>query len=459
MIAFRGVWEHAGKMMIHGSIQDPSAVRYARTFAKWTYFLSLTGRFDPYLTYAPNVEVITVISAYAAWARAPGTWSGITTMQSLAHIKHHWLVNVRDTSMFSSPSIKKLRTSLKLTDRFDESRQNRKKRLLFGPDMVETTASDAVNAADPTIIMTAAGIVMASLALMRISEYGQAPTQLIDPDHRIYSKNVTFNVDGRAHPLTPTELREYARASATPVHKRISSVSILIVGSKTDKVGDGTMLTFCAKDFDLENPTNAISVWSRWACLVEHADNEPFFAYRDESGALVELTAKLVTRELRRVAKIHGFPDDQLYRFTPHSIRVGMASHLHNLGVTSTVILQMGRWSPTSNAAQLYQRLGLGACSIVAKSTRASVVKTAHSSADTLRTLVRREGYNDQYLARHRLREAAKAGKTDTKARKAAAKAEKASAKAEKAAAKTENAAAKKAAKAAGKVVKPTRDR
>jgi hypothetical protein len=389
--------------LIHAAIQPQSAHRYGKTFERWTRFLALTGRCDPLLRNHTNLDVVICICAYSAWTRADGTWSGMTIMQSLAHIKHHWVVQVRDTSMFSSPSVQKLRKSLKLTDRFDEARKNKYKRLPYGPDMVHMTKENVVDSGVLVEIMTAAGISLASLALMRISEYGKPPKSILDPDHRLYSKNITFMVEGRAQPLNPRELKEYALTSVVPVDRRIIAVNILIVGSKTDRIADGTMLTFMAKDFDIgKDPANSISLWARWACLVDHDDNAPFFSYRDEEGRLVELTPGLVTLELRRVAQACGFPRDQLQRFSPHSVRMGMASHLHNLGVTSTVILQMGRWSPNSNAAQLYQRLGLGACSIVAKSTKKSVIARAHSAADTLRVLVRADGHDDQYRERNK---------------------------------------------------------
>ena len=390
--------------MIHSSIQENSAHRYAKTFDKWTNFLRQMGRPDPYMMDSQSREVVVVITAYAAWARATGNWSGLTTMQSLAHIKHHWAVNARDTSMFSSPSIVKLRHSLKLTDRFDEARKNKKKRIPFTPDMVAVVARDAQKSADKTAIMVATGIVTASVALMRISEYGQAPRDKKTPDHRLYSRNITFQVEGQSQPLTPRQLKAYAGTSDVQVHRRIVLVNILIAGSKTDQIASGTMLTFYAKDFDLDDPTCAIVVWSRWACLVDHQDDEPFLAFRDEAGQLEELSAGLVTCELRRVAKQLLFTEDLLRRVSPHSIRLGMATHLHNLGVTSTIILQMGRWSQTSNAAQLYQRLGVGACSIVAKSVRTSVVASAHASADTLRSLARQYGYDDQYKKHEKAR-------------------------------------------------------
>ena len=98
-----------------------------------------------------------------------------------------------------------------------------------------------------------------------------------------------------------------------------------------------------------------------------------------------------------RVARLHNIPESELYRFTPHSIRIGMATHLHNMGMTTLMILQMGRWSMKSSAAPRYQRLGQGVCSMAAATMRRSNRSKAHTSEDTLKFLIRPHQSNLQY--------------------------------------------------------------
>jgi hypothetical protein len=134
-------------------------------------------------------------------------------------------------------------------------------------------------------------------------------------------------------------------------------------------------------------------MWTRWALLIRHSDDDAFFSYTSPSTILIELRDRDVTSELRRVARIHDFEQEDLKRIAPHSVRIGMASHLHNQGVSPLTILQLGRWSAKSSAAPRYQRLSVGACSIVANAS----ITPGHTARHTMQTLTRRTGYDTQY--------------------------------------------------------------
>ena len=50
--------------------------------------------------------------------------------------------------------------------------------------------------------------------------------------------------------------------------------------------------------------------------------------------------------ENRTVGRLHHIPEDQLYRLAPHSARIGMGTHYHNIGLWSdTMIENVGRWA------------------------------------------------------------------------------------------------------------------
>ena len=385
--------------MVRGSIQDQSMVKYMQKFKRWQEFCQLSGQIDEFIRDLTSIlEKTLFICAWAAWIRASGRWCGDTTIQGLAVVRTLMIHNFVDHAVFDSAPIKALRRSLSLTDWFDEARENKEGRLPYTLDMVHTSAMTAVLSNDINTIMTGTAISTASLLLLRIGEYGEAPTGN-DPDHRLVSKNVGFYLRGKHSPLTPHQLRAHAIAlGGVNLTDEVESVSLTLAGSKTDKKRHGITFSFAKDDLDMDDPTNAIAMWTRWACIVDHDDDDPFFSYRNRSNQRTDMSAAKVTEELRRVGRLHHIPEHQLYRLTPHSIRIGMATHLHNIGVTTTVILQMGRWSPKSSAAPRYQHIGKGACAQVAASTtRHEKNKNGPTSQDTIRTLVHVDTFRAQY--------------------------------------------------------------
>ena len=336
--------------------------------------------------------------SFAAWARSSGVWSGNTVIQSLSAIRHIFLTSFRDSTVFSNPTISSLRKSLRLTDRFDDARSNKDNRLPFSLDMVNSAAQEGVSSTDPNVVMLSTSIVTASILLLRIGEYATTATTAQSPDHRILSRNVAFFLTGQSTPVSPSELRaayKHLPVSAIPT---VDSVSLTLAGSKADIYHNGVTFSFEAADFDSSDQTNPISMWVRWALMAHHEVDDPFFSFRLPDNTLTLLRDTAVTQEIRRVAAMHGIPMTQLHRFTPHSIRIGMASHLHNLGFSATSILQMGRWSPRSSAAPKYQRLSAGICSRVAQAT--SERQSGHTAKHTIKTLIRPAGFNTQYQRR-----------------------------------------------------------
>jgi hypothetical protein len=285
-----------------------------------------------------------------------------------------------------------------LTDRFDDARANTEKRLPFSLDMVADAAHTATNSNDLTTVMIGTAISIASLMLLRISEYATSSTHTDTSrasDHRILASNVLFYAKDGGAPMSPTHL--YMSQSEPALRPHIDSVSITLASSKADTSADGITFSFNSADFDMSDLSNPINLLKRWAYMVNHAPNDPLFSFRNYDGSITLLHSESITMELRRIAALHHIPNYQLSRFTPHSIRIGMASHLANLGITSTVILQMGRWSPKSSAAPKYQRLSVGSCSQVARATADSSRSTGHTSIHTLQTLIRPESYNRIY--------------------------------------------------------------
>ena len=270
--------------------------------------------------------------------------------------------------------------------------------------MVTDAARKSASSHDLPTVMTGTAINIASLMLLRVSEYAlsSATTDtFLASDHRILASNVLYYTDESALPLSSQQLSAQ-RKTRRDDHK-IKSVSLTLASSKADTSGEGVTFVFNADDFDMDDPATVINMLQRWSYLANHAANDPLFSFREEhtpssstttTTTITQLTATAVSTELRRVAILHHIPAHQLARITPHSIRIGMATHLHNLGVTSTVILQMGRWSSKSTAAPKYQRLSAGACAIVARSTSENATRTAHNSTNTLQSLVRPEQHS-----------------------------------------------------------------
>ena len=367
-------------------------------FERWSAFCALTGQYDAYISDLSPREKLTFVCAWAAWAREGDRWSGHTCIQALSAIRTLFIQHLADHSVFDTDTVKQLRRSLSLTDYFAEASANKEDRLPFGLDMVRTAAERSLASQDMSIVMLGTAITLAFLLLLRVGEYGEAPTNG-SPDHRLMSNNVAFYIIGVQTPLTPSQLRAYSSTITTPIILQVRSVSITLAGSKTDKKRNGVTFSFERDDFDMDDDTNAIAMLTRWACLVHQRDTDPFFSFRrDTGGDRCDLSAQTITAELRSVALIHHFKESDLYRFTPHSIRRGMATHLHNLGITMTVILQMGRWSPRSTAAPRYQLLGRGACSQVAATTR-KANERSQTSEDTRKSLTHVANFRAQYAA------------------------------------------------------------
>jgi len=387
---FTSHWVSAGQQLISTAIQPLSAKIYAEKFRRWCEFTSQAGFADPYLTTIPTISVIAVICAFAAWARHSGTWGGSTCIQALSAIRHSFRSTFHDFSAFNSSTVSTLRKSLLLTDRFDDARANHLNRLPFSLDMVSDAARASSASNNMITIMTGTAIQSASFMLLRVSEYATASAATdtsVASDHRLLASNVLFYTTNDHRPLTTQQLNAQRRARKTD--HIIKSVTFTLASSKADSSGDGVTFVYSAEDFDANDPATFINMLQRWAYLANHSDDDPFFSFRDRAGTVTHLTATSVTSELRRIATIHLIPSHQLNRVTPHSIRIGMATHLHNQGITTTVILQMGRWSQKSTAAPKYQRLSVGACAQVARSTSAEIVRSAHTSAHTVQSLVR----------------------------------------------------------------------
>lgn len=384
--------------MIVGAIQPQSLAKYNQKFNRWKSFCDLRGQGDYFLEDLRPKDKLVFVCAWAAWAREGGKWCGHTVIQGLAAVRTLFIQNLSDHEVFESETIKQLRRSLNLTDYFSDAKENPEGRLPFGLDMVRTAALRATTSDDKDVVMLGTAIVVAFVLMLRIGEYGECPKP-DSPDHRLTSNNVAFYVRDRHTPLTPSQLKDYSRTLKIPILETVRSVSITLAGSKTDKKRQGVTFSFEREDFDMDDETNAIAMLTRWACLTTQADEDPFFSYRPSRGGSgrVELTAEAITKELRSVAVEHHFEEKDLYRFTPHSLRIGMATHLHNMGITNTVILQMGRWSPRSTAAPRYQQLGRGACAQVARTTRTSEARLGQSSEDTIKTLTHVKHFRDQY--------------------------------------------------------------
>ena len=388
-------WDREGQKVIQTVVQPQTDKVYREKFEKWLTFAGLRGQDDVFLSDLSMAEMTKYICAFAAWALSKGVWSGETIIQALSAIRHTFRSEFKDFTVFASDSIAALRKALRLTDWWNEAKRNRKKRLPFTMDMMTTAAQTAALSSDPVKVMVGTAINMAATVLLRASEYSRTsgPGNASAPDHMLRSRNVSFFVEGAQAPLTPNQLRLRSLQQLT----KVTSVSLTIAGSKTDPGRDGTMFSFKMVDMDQDDPTNSIAMWTRWACFTEHLDDDPFFSFRTSRSVIVELRPDDITKEIRRVASAHGIPDRELYRFTPHSIRIGMATHLHNMGMSALMILQMGRWSINSSAAPRYQRLGQGVCSMAAATMSNANRGKGHTSEDTLRTLVRPEGFNAQY--------------------------------------------------------------
>ena len=388
---FRAQWSDAGRSLISNVVQPKTLQIYEGRFKKWELFTRNCGMPDPLLSTSPVTEVVQLICSFAAWALACRVWGGTTIIQALSAIRHTFRSNFADFTAFQTPTVTTLRRSLMLGTRLDEARANPQQRLPFSLDMVNTSACAATNTNDIDQIMVSTAVTTASLLLLRIGEYAVThSSHTLDPDHRLFSRNVTITVPG-LRPLTPAAL--YDMATKTRLPPAVLSVTILVAGSKTDVCHDGTMFVFNSSDFDASDPTNPIAMWTRWALLIRHSDDDAFFSYTSPSTTLIELRDRDVTSELRRVARIHDFEQEDLKRIAPHSVRIGMASHLHNQGVSPLTILQLGRWSAKSSAAPRYQRLSVGACSIVANAS----ITPGHTARHTMQTLTRRTGYDTQY--------------------------------------------------------------
>ena len=389
-------WALEGKAMIVAAVQDQTMIKYKQKHQRWEAFCEVIGQQDPFLMDLGHYDKIMFVCSWAAWARSTGKWGGHTCIQALSAARTIFIQNLVDHQVFETDTIKSLRRSLNLTDWWDEARQQKEGRIDFTYDMVKTAARRALHSTDPWTVMMSTGIITASFMLLRVGEYGQAPAPN-HPDHRIITRNVIFYLRGSDTPVSPQELRRMALStSLARVQGLVESTSFVLAGSKTDKKRRGVTFSFETKDFDSNDDVNAMAMWIKWACMVDHREDDPFFSFRtNENTERTELSASTITTELRSVAAEHNIPASELYRITPHSIRRGMASHLYNLGMSPTLILQMGRWSLKSSAAPKYQQLGKGCCSQVVNATK----QTGQTSGDSIRTLIHSKNFRDQYKA------------------------------------------------------------
>ena len=395
---FRDTWFGKGRDLVANCIQGQSAGKYAQKFSWWTTFVELSGYRDPILRDMPEHQLTLFICAFAAWARSDGRWGGDTVIQGLSAVRHTFKCNFRDYSAFRSDLVASARTTLRVSDMFDEARRNREDRLPYTMEMMQTSRDRALASDDPKLIMVITAMMTSQMVLLRISEYGQAPGKR-SPDHRMRTTNVVIYVKGRADAMSTTDFHRYARThNEEDADKLVETICITVPGSKTDKKRAGITFAFEAEDFDLEDKTNSISMWVRWIMLANPAQGELLFALRQpESGELLAMSQDMVSTELRAVGRLYGIREDQLYRLAPHSVRIGMGTHCHNIGLSDNMVEKMGRWAKGSTSAPKYQRMGAGVCKAIADAVSRKNILKGQTTANLLKTTIRATGWRDQY--------------------------------------------------------------
>lgn len=382
--------------MIVGVVQDHSMEKYEQKFSWWREFVRRTGFADPLLRNMTEDDLTVFVCGFAAWARSDGRWGGDTVIQSLSAVRHIFRCHFRPYTVFKCDTIAALRKKLRFTDMLDEARANKDDRLPFTADMMQYSKQRAVDSDDLLTIMTITGIMTSQMVFLRISEYGQKPNKT-HPDHRMRATNVVIFVKGFGTGLTTEQFCTYVDTQQGDADQLVEAICITVPGSKTDRKRAGFTFAFEAKDFDMEDKTNSISMWVRWILLTRPKRGDLFFKMTTKDGEVLELSADLVTIELRLVAAIHGVPEDQLHRVSPHSVRIGMSTHCHNIGLSDPMILQMGRWSKRSKSAPIYRRMGAGVCTAIARAVARENISKGQTSTNLLRTAITPKGSRDQY--------------------------------------------------------------
>ena len=378
-------------------IQGQSAGKYAQKFTWWVRFSTLSGYDDPIMWNMTEQQLMSFICAFAAWARNDGRWSGDTVIQGLSAVRHTFKCNFRPYTAFRSDVVSSVRTALRFSDMFDEARENKQGRLPYTVGMMQTSRDRAVDSDDLALIMVITGLMTSQMVLLRISEYGQAPKKLA-PDHRMRTTNVVIFIKNKVTPMTTNEFYEYAKKQGGDADQLVETICFTVPGSKTDKKRAGITFAFEAEDFDMEDNTNSISMWVRWIMLANPAQGELFFSLRQpRTGELFVITQDMVSTEMRTVGAIHQIPEDQLYRLAPHSARIGMGTHCHNIGLSDTMIENMGRWAKGSTSAPKYRLMGAGVCTAIAKAVARNNPLKGQTTANLLKTAVHAKGWKDQY--------------------------------------------------------------
>ena len=396
-MTFRGTWYGAGRGMVAKCIQVQSADKYAQKFTWWINFSTCMGYDDPILRDMPEQQLTAFICAFAAWARSDGRWSGETVIQGMSAVRHTFKCNFRPYTAFRSDVVSSVRTALRFTDMIDEARQNKEGRLPYTVGMMQDSRDRAVASDDLALIMIITGLMTSQMVLLRISEYGQKPKDNA-PDHRMRTTNVVIFVKGKATPMSTNDFYKYAKKKGGEADKLVETICFTVPGSKTDKKRAGLTFAFEAEDFEMEDNTNSISMWVRWIMLANPAQGELFFSLRQpRTGELFVMSQDMVSTEMRTVGRLHHIPEDQLYRLAPHSARIGMGTHCHNIGLSDTMIENMGRWAKGSTSAPKYRLMGAGVCTAIAKAVARSNTSKGQTTANLLKTTIRAKGWRDQY--------------------------------------------------------------
>ena len=145
--------------------------------------------------------------------------------------------------------------------------------------------------------MIGTAISIASLMLLRISEYATSSTHTDTSrasDHRILARNVVFHTRDLGAPMPPTQLYPLQYKPAPLPH--IDPVSITLASSKADTSADGITFSFNSADFDMFDQSNPINLLQRWPYMAHHQPDDPLFSFLNSDGSITLLHSEAITR-------------------------------------------------------------------------------------------------------------------------------------------------------------------
>ena len=320
--------------------------KHERSLGLWMNFLKSRGDEDnPCLRCTERCVVLQIIAMFVMRLSVDEGMSADAVSRAITGVKQHWKENLESTDVFDDPVIRTLRESCRAREGSGREKNIAKEKSRRMPVTLDMVAWVRGQYMEKSLngFMTYLAVVMAFHFMFRASEYIFTK----DGRHAIMCEDVDFILTGHRR-ASPWELTP---AIATA---EVERVLLVIRSSKCDKTGRGRYLYISRRTPHESQLLDDLIHWCRESGVTK---GDPLFCRyqvgaKGRLGRLI-LTNKMVSEALKTMAAVFGF---DVCFFTTHSLRIGGATTMLALGVSTRDVEKTGGWANPVTLQRVYDQ-------------------------------------------------------------------------------------------------------